>query len=77
MAGNSIGTDKEFIRKDMPKLYDFLHYRVIDVSTVKELSKRWLPELTAPKKKLCHRAMDDILESIAEMKFYKQSIFMK
>jgi oligoribonuclease len=45
LAGNSIGTDKEFIRKDMPNLYKFLHYRVVDVSTIKEVCKRWVPEL--------------------------------
>ena len=77
IAGNSVGEDKNFIRKDMPKLYDFLHYRVVDVSTVKELAKRWMPNLKAPKKKECHRAMDDILESIEELKFYKQTIFTK
>ena len=61
----------------MPKLYEFLHYRIVDVSTIKELVKRWLPDLKAPAKKECHRALDDILESIEELKFYKQYIFDK
>ena len=70
IAGNSVGEDKRFIAKDMPELYAFLHYRVVDVSVLKELSKRWLPELPVFNKKLAHRALDDIVESIEEMKYY-------
>ena len=75
LAGNSVGQDRKFIEKDMPKLGKFLHYRTVDVSTVKELVRRWYPEIAAPKKKLCHRALDDILESIEELKFYKNNVF--
>ncbi len=72
-----MGEDKAFIRKDMPRFYDFLHYRVVDVSTVKELSRRWLPNLPQMTKKSSHRALDDIKESIAELLYYKQHIFDK
>ena len=67
LAGNSIGEDKKFIQKDMPKFYNFIHYRVIDVSTIKELCKRWYPTLPDFPKKLSHRALDDIIESIGEL----------
>ena len=78
LAGNSVHQDKLFIQKDMPELYKFLHYRIVDVSTIKECVKRWLPvEFKAPEKKLGHRALADILESIAELKHYKDNIFMK
>ena len=63
----------------MPNLCKFFHYRIIDVSTVKELTWRWLPKVAeaCPKKKYMHRALDDILESISELKYYKDSIFDK
>ena len=61
----------------MPDLYKFLHYRIVDVSTIKECVKRWLPDLKAPEKQLGHRALADILESIAELKHYKSKIFIK
>lgn len=77
IAGNSVHEDKKFLQKDMPALYSFLHYRIVDVSTIKELCKRWLPSLTAPPKMECHRALDDIKESILELKFYKEQIFDK
>jgi oligoribonuclease len=77
IAGNSVGEDKRFIKKDMPKLYDFLHYRVIDVSVLKELARRWLPTLPPFAKKLSHRALDDIEESIEELKYYHKHIFSK
>ncbi|KAI9297709.1 exonuclease family protein [Neoconidiobolus thromboides FSU 785] len=79
LAGNSVHMDKFFLIKYMPKIIDFLHYRIIDVSVVKELTSRWLPEKSAmaPKKKLNHRALDDILESIEELKFYRKMIFNK
>ena len=61
----------------MPNLYNFLHYRVVDVSTLKEVVKRWLPALPPMMKKLNHRALDDIEESIEEMKYYQRHIFDK
>ena len=79
LAGNSIATDKAFLYKDMKQLYDFLHYRIVDVSTVKQLCNWWYPEEygNAPVKKECHRALDDIIESIEELKFYQKAIFAK
>ena len=76
LAGNSIATDKMFLYKDMRKLYEFLHYRIIDVSTLKQLCSWWHPEeySKVPAKKECHRARDDIIESIEELKYYKQAI---
>ncbi|KRX08470.1 Ribonuclease H-like domain [Pseudocohnilembus persalinus] len=77
LGGNSVHMDRRFINKYMPQLDDFLHYRIIDVSTIKELARRWYPEEMEkkPVKKLCHRALDDIIESIEELKFYKKNIF--
>uniref|UniRef100_A0A182WPN1 Probable oligoribonuclease n=1 Tax=Anopheles minimus TaxID=112268 RepID=A0A182WPN1_9DIPT len=77
MAGNSIYMDRLFVIKHMPALNQYLHYRVIDVSTVKELSKRWNGEVykSSPPKLLAHRALDDIEESIKEMKYYKETFF--
>jgi oligoribonuclease len=77
LAGNTVHMDKRFIDKYMPKLSAYMHYRIVDVSTVKELSKRWYPDVSAPEKKAKHRAADDIKESIAELKFYQESIFRK
>jgi oligoribonuclease len=78
LAGNTIGTDRMFISKYMPALDAHLHYRNIDVSTIKELSKRWYPRVyfQAPKKDGGHRALADILESIAELKYYRQGVFV-
>lgn len=75
LCGNSIWQDRRFISRYMPELDAFLHYRMIDVSTVKELSRRWYPDAKAPPKGQSHRALDDIRESIAELKFYRESIF--
>jgi len=77
LAGNSIGEDKRFLLRYMPKFIQHLHYRVIDVSSVKELCRRWYPEVLtcAPVKSLKHRAMDDIKESIKELQFYRSEIF--
>ena len=74
LAGNTVHMDKRFIDKYLPKLADYMHYRIIDVSTVKELCRRWKPEIfaKAPQKKATHRAMDDIKESIRELAFYQQ-----
>jgi oligoribonuclease len=79
LAGNTIGTDRMFIAKYMPALDAHLHYRNIDVSTIKELSKRWYPRsyFQAPKKDGGHRALADILESIDELKYYRQTVFVE
>ena len=77
MAGNSVGQDARFLVKYMPKVMNHLHYRIVDVSTIKELSKRWYPnELEMrPQKKGAHRALDDIKESIEELVYYRKSVF--
>ncbi|MFM2373243.1 MAG: hypothetical protein RJA75_139 [Actinomycetota bacterium] len=79
LAGNTIGTDRMFISKYMPALDNHLHYRNIDVSTIKELSKRWYPRVyfQAPKKDGGHRALADILESIEELKYYRSTVFVE
>jgi oligoribonuclease len=78
LAGNTIGMDRNFIARDMPKLNDFLHYRTIDVSSIKELARRWYPKAyyTAPEKKGNHRALADIHDSIAELAHYRKTIFI-
>ena len=77
LAGNSIHQDRRFVRRYMPKLDKRLHYRMVDVSTIKELARRWYPGVVAklPAKKETHRALDDIRESIDELRFYKQHVF--
>ena len=77
LAGNSIGTDRRFLAAYMPQLESYLHYRSIDVSTVKELARRWYPEAysAAPKKAGAHRALDDVKESIEELKWWRESVF--
>jgi oligoribonuclease len=77
LAGNSIATDRMFLHRHMPKLEQHLHYRNVDVSTVKELVRRWYPQqfAAAPKKAGDHRALADILESIAELRYYRDSVF--
>ena len=77
LCGNSIGTDRRFLAAQLPAVEDFLHYRSIDVSSVKELCRRWYPEVLAraPAKKEAHRALDDIRESIAELEYYRSTIF--
>lgn len=79
LAGNSIHMDRIFLNKYMKKFLDHLHYRIIDVSTIKELSNRWYPEedKNKPVKKFSHRALEDIKESINELKFYQQAVFKK
>ena len=78
LAGNTIGTDRMFISRYMPNLDAHLHYRNIDVSTIKELSKRWIPRayFQAPKKEGGHRALADILESINELRYYRKAVFV-
>ena len=73
LAGNSVGTDKGFLERDMPELVDHLHYRIIDVSSLKELARRWYPRayFNAPKKNGGHRALADIAESIDELRYYR------
>jgi len=77
LAGNSIATDRAFIREYMPRLDEALHYRMIDVSTIKELARRWHPRayFNQPDKGLAHRALADIVESIRELDYYRRSIF--
>lgn len=78
LAGNSIGTDRMFLNKYMPELDSHLHYRNIDVSSIKELSRRWFPRVyfQMPKKAGNHRALADILESIKELKYYRKTVFV-
>jgi oligoribonuclease len=75
LCGNSIGVDRRFLRHQLPEVESCLHYRSIDVSTVKELCKRWAPAIygKAPKKVGSHRALDDIRESVAELKYYRDN----
>jgi oligoribonuclease len=77
LCGNSIGTDRRFLAEHLPAVEDFLHYRSVDVSTIKELCRRWYPEAlaAAPEKKGGHRALDDIKESVEELRYYRQAIF--
>jgi len=78
LAGNSIATDRGFLARDMPELDAWLHYRMIDVSSIKELARRWYPRVyfNAPKKHGGHRALADITESIEELKFYRAAVFV-
>ncbi|WP_288725724.1 oligoribonuclease [uncultured Corynebacterium sp.] len=79
LAGNSIATDRSFIRAHMPRLDAALHYRMIDVSTVKELARRWFPKayFNQPDKGMSHRALADIVESIRELDYYRRSVFVE
>ncbi|WP_240675439.1 oligoribonuclease [Cellulomonas endophytica] len=78
LAGNSVGTDKGFLDRDMPDLVGHLHYRIIDVSSVKELARRWYPRVyfASPAKTGGHRALADILESIDELRYYRRAILV-
>lgn len=78
LAGNSVGTDRGFIARDMPELDEHLHYRIIDVSSVKELARRWYPRayFQAPAKAGGHRALADIRESITELRYYREAVFV-
>ncbi len=77
LAGNSVGQDQRFLRAYMPEVTDHLHYRIIDVSTVKELAKRWYPRAytSAPEKNGTHRALLDIQDSIIELEYYRRALF--
>ena len=78
LAGNSVGTDRVFLARDMPLVVEHLHYRVVDVSTIKELARRWYPRayFQAPEKIGNHRALGDIRDSIRELQYYRSTIFV-
>jgi oligoribonuclease len=78
LCGNSIATDRGFIARDLPELDDHLHYRMIDVSSIKELARRWYPRVyfASPAKKGGHRALADIRESIEELRYYREAVFV-
>jgi oligoribonuclease len=78
LCGNSIATDRSFLARDMPALDEYLHYRMIDVSSLKELARRWYPRVywAQPAKGLAHRALADIYESIHELAYYRQALFV-
>ena len=77
LCGNSIGTDRRFLAAHLPEIEGYLHYRSIDVSTIKELSRRWYPEALAgaPTKAGGHRALDDVRESVAELRYWRDTVF--
>jgi oligoribonuclease len=78
LAGNSVSVDRNFIARDMPRLTEYLHYRTVDVSSIKELARRWFPKIyfASPAKTGNHRALGDIQDSIAELKYYRTAIFI-
>jgi oligoribonuclease len=78
LAGNSVATDRAFLARDMPTLEGHLHYRMVDVSSIKELAKRWYPRVyyNSPEKTGNHRALADIKESIQELRYYRETIFV-
>jgi oligoribonuclease len=78
LAGNTVATDRSFISRDMPELEAFLHYRIVDVSSIKELSRRWHPKawFQSPEKRGNHRALADIQESIEELRYYRDAVFV-
>ncbi|MBW3086540.1 Oligoribonuclease [Austwickia sp. TVS 96-490-7B] len=78
LGGNTVATDRGFLARDMPELESWLHYRIIDVSSIKELSRRWFPRsyFNAPAKHGGHRALADIRESIAELRYYREAVFV-
>ena len=78
LGGNTVATDRGFLARDMPELDAWLHYRIVDVSSIKELSRRWFPRayFNAPAKKGGHRALADIRESITELRYYREAVFV-
>ena len=78
LCGNSIATDRSFLARDMPELDAYLHYRMVDVSSVKELARRWYPRayFASPPKRGGHRALADITESIQELRYYRETVFV-
>jgi oligoribonuclease len=79
LAGNSVSVDRNFIARDMPRLTEYLHYRTVDVSSIKELARRWYPKIyfAAPAKTGNHRALGDIQDSIEELKYYRGNVFIE
>ena len=79
LAGNTVATDRTFLARDMPTLETFLHYRIVDVSSIKELSRRWFPRAyyQSPAKRGNHRALADIQESIEELRYYREAVFVR
>jgi oligoribonuclease len=77
LCGNSIGTDRRFLATQLPDVEEYLHYRSVDVSTIKELCRRWYPDVlaAAPPKEGTHRALDDIKESVKELQYYRRTVF--
>jgi oligoribonuclease len=77
LCGNSIGTDRRFLAAYLPEIENYLHYRSVDVSTIKELARRWAPDVVdgAPRKETTHRALGDIRESVAELRWYRDNLF--
>ena len=78
LGGNTVATDRGFLARDLPELDAWLHYRIIDVSSIKELSRRWFPRayINSPEKHGGHRALADIRESIAELRYYREAVFV-
>jgi oligoribonuclease len=78
LCGNSVGTDRGFLARDMPELEQHLHYRIVDVSSIKELARRWYPRAyyNSPEKNGNHRALADIRESIVELRYYREAVFV-
>jgi len=78
LCGNSIATDRSFLARDMPELDGFLHYRMVDVSSIKELARRWYPRVyfASPEKRGGHRALADIRDSIRELRYYREAVFV-
>jgi oligoribonuclease len=79
LCGNSIGTDRRFLARYLPDIENYLHYRSVDVSTIKELTKRWYPKvgIDRPSKNGQHRAMEDIKASVRELQFYRSKVFLQ
>jgi oligoribonuclease len=75
LCGNSVWNDRKFMEKEMHEVADYLHYRMVDVSTIKELANRWYPELEHYRKQGTHLALDDIRESVAELRYYRDQVF--
>lgn len=75
LCGTAVFQDRRFIERYMPQLYEFLHYRLVDVATVRELALRWVPQLQVPARQELHRARADVLESLAEMRAYRSGLF--
>ena len=75
LCGNTIGQDRRFLRRYMPELHEFFHYRSVDVTSITQLADRWYPNLRRPSKPAGHRALDDIRGSIAELQYYRENVF--